>query len=109
MKHEGVNVRAKLGDHERDSVGHQPGNKMHVARKPVELCDGDGAARGACFGESGGKLRPTIERIATLARFDLDEFAYDVEPLGLGESSKAFALRFDAEARSPCRLVLTRT
>jgi hypothetical protein len=46
-------------------------------------------------------LWPTIERIATLARFDLDEFAYDVESLDLGESSKAFALRFDAKARSP--------
>jgi len=71
LQQPGAELPNALGDQEWDSVGHQP--KMHVARKPIKLCDGDGAARGACFGESGGTLRPTIERVAALAGFDLDE------------------------------------
>jgi hypothetical protein len=35
MQNERVNIRAKLGDKERDAMDHKAGNEMHVAAEPV--------------------------------------------------------------------------
>src|ERR1700738_5610633 len=36
-RNERVNIRAKLGDKERDAMDHEAGNEMHVAAEPVCL------------------------------------------------------------------------
>ena len=41
MQQERLHVRAELGDQKRRPVRHQATDEMHVARKPVQLDDGD--------------------------------------------------------------------
>ena len=54
----------------------------------------------ASLGEGGGELRAAIERVASLARLDLDEFGDDLEALGLGESGDGDVLRLKPEPRT---------
>jgi hypothetical protein len=53
VQNERINVRSEFGDDERDPVRHQPGNEVHISRKPIELADGNRAAYGAGFCQSG--------------------------------------------------------
>jgi hypothetical protein len=58
---------------------HQTGNEMHVAREAIELGDHELAPHRPRFGKRRRQLRPVVERVASLASFDLDEFGRDIE------------------------------
>jgi hypothetical protein len=79
---------------------HQAADEMHVARKPIELRDGDGArpSVSAGLGEGGGQLRAALEGVRALASLDLDMLGDDLEPLGLGEPGDGGALRVNAKS-----------
>jgi hypothetical protein len=49
-------------------------------------------------GQRSGELRPPVECIGTLAGFDLDELADDLELFGRREARNGVTLGFDAEA-----------
>ena len=65
VQHEGVGVSAQLGDQKRHLLRHQPADKLHVAREPIEFRDGDraGFPVTARLGERGGELRAALERV----------------------------------------------
>ena len=65
--------------------------------KAIELGDHDRAPHRPRFGERRRQLRPAVERVASLASFDLDEFGHDIEAHFLREPGQRFPLRFDAE------------
>jgi len=102
MQHERVGVGAKLCHEERDTLRHQAGNEMHVARETIELCDSHGAfAVTACLRERGGELGAAVKSIAALSALDLDIFGDDFKSFALGKTGERLALRFNAEAGSP--------
>ena len=72
---------------------------MHVARKPIELRDGDGArpSVAAGLGEGGGEFRAALEGVRALARLDLDMLGDDLEPFGLGEPGHGATLSVNAK------------
>ena len=79
---------------------------MHVARQAIQLGDDDGTFPLAGLGERRRKPRATIERVRSLAGFDLDEMAGDLETLGLREAGERRLLRFQPEpglALARCR------
>src|SRR3984957_5605929 len=97
VQDEGIDVRPQFSDDEGHTMRHQTGNEMHVAREAIELGDHDRASHRPRFGERRRQLRPAVERVASLASFDLDEFGHDIETHFLREPGQRFPLRFDAE------------
>ncbi len=87
VEHEGIGVGAELSHDERHTLGHQAGDKGHVAREPIELGDDDWAPGGSGGCKCRGQLRPAFQRIRSLPGFDLDELADDRDPLRFGKSS----------------------
>ena len=75
----------------------RPGHERHIARKPVELGDQDGAFGGLGGSQRGGELRPPVEGVGALAGLGLDELGDDADALGLGEPGDGGALRLDAQ------------
>ena len=74
---------------------------MDVARETVELGDRDRAAQRARLGERRRQLRPPIERVASLAGLDLDEFRRRFRiPASAANRDQRLALRLDAETRA---------
>ena len=74
MQHERLDVRAQLGDDERDPMGHQAGNEMDVSAEAIELGNRDRAfSVSAGFGERGGELRAALYCVRALAGLDLDD------------------------------------
>jgi hypothetical protein len=67
---------------------HQPGDEGDVARKPIELRDGDRARPLLRQRECRGELRPAIERIGSLAGLDLDERADDRDAFRLAMADR---------------------
>jgi hypothetical protein len=63
MQHEWIAVGAKLGDHERDALGHQARHEGNVTGQAVELGDEDGAFGAASGRQGSGQLRPAIEGV----------------------------------------------
>ena len=100
VQDERIDVRPQFGDEEGHAMRHQAGNEMHVARETIELGDRDRAAQRPRLGERRRQLRPTIERVASLAGLDLDELGHDLEPLIAREPRQRLALRLDAQDRS---------
>jgi hypothetical protein len=101
VQHERLDVRAELGDDERDVMRHQAGNEMDVSAEAIELGNRDGAFTvPAGRGERGGELRAALDRIRAFAGFDLDEFADDLVTLGGGEPGDGRALGIDPETRA---------
>jgi hypothetical protein len=70
---ERIGISTQLGHNEGHALRHQAGNECDVAGNPVELGNKDGTFGRACRAQSGGKLRPPIERVGPLAGFGLDE------------------------------------
>ena len=72
---------------------------MHVARKPIQLRDGDGARPSVAAGlsEGGGEFRAALEGVRAFARLDLDMLGDDLEALGLGEPGDGRALGVNAK------------
>ena len=98
VQHERLDVRAELGDDERDPMGHQAGNEMDVSAEAIELGNRDGAFPvPAGLGERGGELRAALDRVGALAGLDLDEIADDLVTLGGGETGDRGALGIDPE------------
>ena len=73
---------------------------MHVAREAVELGDRDRGFQRPRLRKRRRQLRPAVERVASLAGFDLDEFGGDFVIRVLGEPGQRFALRLNAETRA---------
>jgi hypothetical protein len=108
MQHEGVNVGAQLGHEERHAVDHEARDEMHITPEAAELRDDDRHLEPLGVGEGGGKLRPAIERVMALARFNLNILGMDLRALALSKGRDGRPLGFEPEPASPCRLVLTR-
>ena len=88
MKDERVNIRPKLRDQERNAVRHQPGDEMHVAGQPVELCDDERAPLAPRLSENCCKLRSAFQGVGALPRLDLDEDPQNLKAL-LGRKKRA--------------------
>jgi len=58
---------------------HQAGDGMDIAREAIELCDRDRATQRSGLSERRRQLRPTVERVDSLAGLDLDEFDRESE------------------------------
>ena len=97
VEHERVGIQAKLGDHERDFVNHQPGNKMHVSAEPIKL--GDGYRAGKIAGGFNGEIKnwPHCQRVRARAGFDLLKLMGDCQIVGLGKPGKLIALSVNAQ------------
>jgi hypothetical protein len=74
---------------------HQPRDEVHVAAQPIELGDQHRALRLASLRQRSGQLRPPIERVGTLTRFDLDMLGDDLDPLGLRKALNSGFLSLD--------------
>jgi hypothetical protein len=85
------------GDDRGHALRHQPGDECDIPREPVELGDQHRAFRLAGCGEGCGKLRPAIERIGSLAGFDLGEFLKKGDAGCFGEASDCRSLSLDAQ------------
>ena len=99
MEDERVDVGPEFGYDEWDALGHQPRDQRNVAAEPVEFGHDDRTPELARPVQGQAQLRPEIERIGALARFDLDMFGCDDKPFARGEAGNGLALRLDAEAR----------
>jgi hypothetical protein len=73
MQHGGVCIRAELGNDERHPLRHQPGDKGHFAREPVELGDDDRALPRLAGCEGRGELWAPLQGVSSLAGLDLGE------------------------------------
>jgi hypothetical protein len=71
VQHEGVCVGAEFSNDERHALSHQAGNECDIARESIELGNQHRAFRLAGCGEGGCKLRSAIERVGSLAGFNL--------------------------------------
>jgi hypothetical protein len=60
VQHEGICIRAQLGDDKRHPLRHQPGDEA-TSREAVELGDDDGALGDLASGE---RLKPVTEASA---------------------------------------------
>jgi hypothetical protein len=100
VQDERVDVGPELGHDERDALSHQACDKRDVATEPVELRYDDRALEPARSVQGETQLRPQIEGVDALARFDLDVFGRDEEAFSPSEAGDGFALRLYAEARS---------
>ena len=100
VQHEGICISPQFGNDERHTLGHQARYEGHVAGKPVELGHDDRAFLLPPCGQRCGQLGPSVEGIAPLPRFHLDELADQIEPLGRGEPGDRLALGLDAEPGS---------
>jgi len=81
-------------------LGHQARYEGHVARQAVELGNNDRTLASPPRGERCRELRPPVEGICPLPRFDLDELDREVEGFGRRKPRDGIALGLDAEARS---------
>ena len=82
---------------------------MNVARETVELGNCDGAAERAGLSERRRQLWPTIESVASLSGFDLDNLGDDLfNPSPLPNRASAWRWASMPRPESPCWLVLTR-
>ena len=97
VQDEGINVRTQFRDDECNTMLHQAGNEVNIAREAIEFRDRNGTTRRPRLRQRRSQLRSTIERIASLARLDLDEFRRDIVTGLLGEMGERFALRINAE------------
>jgi hypothetical protein len=97
VQQERIGVPAELGDDERDLVDHQPADEMNVTAEPIQLGHDD--RRLALLGllERCGQLRPAIECIGPLARFDFDERVGELKALGAGEAGDGRHLGLEPE------------
>jgi hypothetical protein len=68
---EGVAVSAKRGNHEMHLVLHEPSNKVHVARQPVEPRDNEWPTRSACLLKRYCEARSQQERVFSRACLDI--------------------------------------
>ena len=100
VQHEGICISSQFGNDERHTLGHQARYEGHVAGKPVELGHDDRALLLPPRGQRCGQLRPSVEGIAPLPRFDLDEFGDQLEAFGRGEPDDGLPLGLDAEPGS---------
>jgi hypothetical protein len=82
VQDERVNVRAEIGDQERDPVNHQARDEMNITGQPVQLGDGDRATLPARFSKRGGELWSPVDGIGPLAGLDLDVYATQCKALG---------------------------
>jgi hypothetical protein len=64
-------------------VDHETADEMHIAAEVIQLSDGDVAPLFPRCSQCGSKLRPAVERIRPLARFDLYKFARELETFRL--------------------------
>jgi hypothetical protein len=104
VQHEGVGVRAELGDDERNAVAHQAADEMNVATQPIELGYDHRAFRFPGLAERRGQLGSAIEGVGALTGFDLGVVADDLDALGLGEAGDRGALSLDPEPESALAL-----
>ena len=56
---------------------HHAADEVNVTRQPVQLCNNDRAFEAAGLGEGGGELGATIERVISLAGFDIEVLGGD--------------------------------
>jgi hypothetical protein len=77
--------------------GHQAADEMHVAGQTIQFSNDDRAFELAGLGERGGQLRSAIQRVRSLAGFDLDELGSDLQTLGGCEPGECFLLRGQAK------------
>jgi hypothetical protein len=87
----------EFGDDEWHALRHQARNERDVAREAVQLGNNDWALAGAPCGQRCRELRAPVERICTLASFDLDELGGEFEPLSFGEALNGSPLGLDTE------------
>jgi hypothetical protein len=57
VQHEGVRIYAQLGDDERHTLAHEPGDEGHVPRQAIQLGNHDGALALAGVREGSRELR----------------------------------------------------
>ena len=81
----GSTLLPQRDDDERNPLRHQTGNERDVTAEPVELGDGNFTLRLLRRLQGRLQLRPTVERVRTLAGLDLGELGDDLEAFGLGE------------------------
>ena len=108
VQDERIDVRPQFGDDEGNPMRHQAGNEMDVAGETVELGDHDRTTQRARLGERRRQLRPPVERVASLAGLDLDEFRRDFEPGFVANRANASRCASIPRPERPCWLVLTR-
>ena len=92
-----LGISAEFSDDERHTLGHQARYEGHVAGKPVQLGHYDRAFASPPCGQRCRQLRPAVEGIAALARFDLDEFGGQVEAFNRGKPGHGLPLGLDAK------------
>jgi hypothetical protein len=73
---------------------------MHVATEAIQLGDGDVAPLFPRCGQCGSELRPAVEGVCALARFDLYELAGDLKTLRLGKLTEGLPLGLYAQPRA---------
>jgi hypothetical protein len=73
VEHEGICVSSELGDGERHALGHQSGDKRHVARQAIELGYQDRTPLLPCHAQRCRELLPPIESVCSFASLDLGE------------------------------------
>jgi hypothetical protein len=80
VEHERIGISAKLGYDERHALGHQPGNKCHVAREAIEFGHEDRTLFFARCAQRRGELRPSVESIGSLTGLDFSDSPAIVMP-----------------------------
>jgi hypothetical protein len=96
VQHERIGIGTKLSSHEWDAMRHRPADEMDVARETVKLCDQNRTLCLAGLCQRRSQLWPAIERVGTLAGFDLDMLGDDLNPLGFCEALDSRSLGLDA-------------
>ena len=79
VQHEWIDIGAKLGNHERYAMHHEPADEVDIPGKPVELRNRDRAFAFSRRVERASQLRPELERVRPLAGLDFGEFSDDLE------------------------------
>jgi hypothetical protein len=93
---------AERGNHEVDPMLHESADKMHVARPTVEPGNDQGATRGLCLFNRGGKSWAQKQSIRSRACLHNLMLGPDGEPLALPELFDLGTLGRQAQAAATC-------
>ena len=88
-----VNGSTQCADDEGNALRHQAGDEHDITAQAVQLRDRDFALGLLRRFQRRLQLRPPVERVRTLAGFDLGERGDHLETFGLGERGNGLPLR----------------
>jgi hypothetical protein len=72
----------------RDTLRRQASNGGHVSRQPVDFGDEYRTPGPTGGGRRGGELRPTFQRVSTVAGLVLLMLGHQAETIGFGEGER---------------------